>query len=251
MAMIGGELARSAAPSFGTGLGRSGAPVFRADRLTVRDAAGIVRVRDASFTVHAGEIVGVVGIEGAGQRELLRVLAGRTEFVSGVLERPPLVGFVPEDRHHDAVLLDRPLTENVALRDAGKRRGVIAWTAMRSRTARLMRAFDVRATGTETTMRTLSGGNQQKLVLAREMDAGYATAIVAENPARGLDVRATAEVHARLRAARDEGAAVVVYSSDLDEVLSLSSRVLVAYGGTIRETPTDRDLVGRAMLGLD
>lgn len=250
-AMIGAELARSAIPASGADHSRHGSPVFRADRLTVRDAAGAVRVREATFTVHAGEIVGVVGVEGAGQRELLRTLAGRTNPASGVLERPSLVGFVPEDRHRDAVLLDRPLTENVALRDAGQRHGLISWDEMRSRTQRLMRAFDVRAMGPATRMRSLSGGNQQKLVLARETDAGHAPAIVAENPARGLDVRATAEVHARLRAARDEGAAVVVYSSDLDEVLSLSSRVLVAYGGTIRETPADRDVVGRAMLGLD
>jgi simple sugar transport system ATP-binding protein len=111
-------------------------------------------------------------------------------------------------------------------------------------------------------MRTLSGGNQQKLVLARELDGafdesvstsgGSLLALVVENPTRGLDVRATAEVHARLRATRDRGAAVVVYSSDLDEVLSLASRVLVAYAGTLRELPPppDRDAVGRAMLGL-
>jgi simple sugar transport system ATP-binding protein len=130
-----------------------------------------------------------------------------------------------------------------------------------------MRAFDVRALGPRAPMRALSGGNQQKLVLARELDGRSdlaeaapdvldqgappaVRAVVVENPTRGLDVRATAEVHARLRAARDRGAAVVVYSSDLDEVLALSSRVLVAFNGMIRETTLDRAEVGRAMLGL-
>jgi simple sugar transport system ATP-binding protein len=126
---------------------------------------------------------------------------------------------------------------------------------VRARTEALIQAFDVRAPSARVPMRALSGGNQQKLVLARELDeegdAGAGPlAIVAENPTRGLDVRATAEVHTRLRAARDRGAAVVVYSSDLDEVISLATRVLVTFAGTVREVPLERDAVGRAMLGL-
>ena len=252
-AMIGVELPRS--------IDAGGAPVtqtvvFRADRLSVRDERGVMRVHGASFSVRGGELVGVVGVEGAGHRELLRALAGRREAAGGVLDRPDMVGFVPEDRHHDAVLLDRPLAENVALRGAGRRTGMIDWAAMRARTVSLMQAYDVRATSERAPVSALSGGNQQKLVLARELDdtrgaSGAPLAIVAENPTRGLDVRATGEVHARLRAARDHGAAVVMYSSDLDEVLSLASRVLVAYAGTVREVTPERDVVGRAMLGLD
>jgi len=232
-----------------------GAPVFRAARLSLHDERNVVRVHDATFSVHAGEIVGIVGVEGAGQRELLRALAGRHEAGGGSLTRPDVVGFIPEDRHRDAVLLDRSLSENVALRGAGRRRGTIAWSTIHTHTAGLIQEFDVRTPDTRAPMRDLSGGNQQKLVLARELDeeghvGAGALAIVAENPTRGLDVRATAEVHARLRAARDRGAAVVVYSSDLDEVLALASRVLVAYAGTVREVPSERDAVGRAMLGL-
>jgi simple sugar transport system ATP-binding protein len=194
-------------------------------------------------------------VEGSGQRELLRALAGRHELAGGRLERPPAVGFVPEDRHRDAVLLDRPLLENVALRGAGARRGTIPWSDLASRTATLLRQYDVRTGDARTPMRILSGGNQQKLVLARELEGVDETAvtphaIVAENPTRGLDVRATADVHARLRAARDRGAAVVIYSSDLDEILSLASRVLVVYAGTVREVAPDRDAAGRAMIGL-
>ena len=236
-------------------LGEPGSAVFRVERLTVRDERGAVRVREATFTVRTGEIVGLAGVEGAGHRELLRALAGRLDPDGGEIERPAEVGFIPEDRHRDAVLLDRSLTENVALRRAGTRRGMVRWAALRARTQALMQAFDVRAPGPDTSMRTLSGGNQQKLVLARELDVAEdasapLAAIVAENPTRGLDVRATADVHARLRAARDRGAAIVVYSSDLQEVVSLASRVLVAFGGSIREVAPDRERVGRAMLGL-
>ena len=228
--------------------------VFRAAGVTVVDSTGTVRVRDASFVIGAGEIVGIAGVEGAGQRELLRALAGRLPVTSGILERPKVVGFVPEDRHRDAVLLDRPLVENVALRGAGVRRGVIDWNALGARTESLMRTFDVRAAGSRAPMRTVSGGNQQKLVLARELSADAdveARAIVVENPTRGLDVRAAAEIHDRLRCDRDSGAAVAAYSSDIDEILQLASRVLVVYAGTVRESPVDREAIGRLMLGAE
>jgi simple sugar transport system ATP-binding protein len=253
-AMIGAELA-AAPPDHGPRLEAAEPETFRAEQLCLRDEQGVTRLHDANFAVRGGEIVGIVGVEGAGQRELLRALAGRLEATRGVLLRPDSVGFIPEDRHHDAVLLDRTLLENVALRGAGPRRGMTPWSLLRARTASLMRAYDVRARAPDVAMRTLSGGNQQKLVLGRELDAertaGGVQAIVAENPTRGLDVLATADVHARLRAARDDGAAVVLYSSDLDEVLSLASRVLVVFAGAVREVPANRDLIGRAMLGID
>ena len=233
---------------------RAGAPVFRAEAITVVDAQGVARVREASFVIAAGEIVGVAGIEGGGQRELLRALAGRLPIAAGTLQRPSAVGFVPEDRHRDAVLLERSLVENVALRGAGARRGLMDWRGIEARTESLVRAFDVRGAGIHAPMRTLSGGNQQKLVLARELTADDGVgdrAIVVENPTRGLDVRAMAEVHARLRAARDEGAAIVLYSSDIDEVLPLADRVLVVYSGVVRGAPLDREIVGRLMLGLE
>ncbi len=237
-----------------------GRVVLAARNIVVRDEQGNTRLRDVSLDVRAGELVGVAAVEGAGQRELLRALAGRSAVSSGSLDRPPQVGFVPEDRHRDAVLLDRSLTDNVALRGAGRRHGRIPWRAFHAATQALMRDFDVRASSADSMMRTLSGGNQQKLVLAREMTepadmpaatagaAGY-EALVVENPTRGLDVRATAEVHSRLLAARDRGMAIVMYSSDLDEVLALATRIVVVHAGTLRDVPLDRDAVGRAMLG--
>jgi ABC-type uncharacterized transport system ATPase subunit len=256
-AMIGSDLPsrRPAASRGRPGDGRR--PLFRALGAVLRDSAGTVQVSDAHFAISAGEIVGIAAVEGSGQRALLRALAGRMPVSEGVMERPVSVGFVPEDRHVDAVLLDRSLSENVALRGAGRRTGLIDWASLRERTAALLAAYDVRAPSTETPMRALSGGNQQKLVLARELDGlGSETAVasdealVVENPTRGLDVRATAEIHARLRAARDRGAAVILYSSDLDEILALADRALVMYAGTIREAALDRDAIGRAMLGL-
>jgi general nucleoside transport system ATP-binding protein len=259
-AMIGSPPGEAGADRRAAPGGHSGSParapdaVFRAQGMTVRDAHGVVRVRDATFDIGSGEIVGIVGVEGAGQRELLRALAGRLPIAAGTLSRPEVVGFVPEDRHRDAVLLERSLVENVALRGAGARRGVIDWTDFEARTDRFVRAFDVRAVGTRVPLRTLSGGNQQKLVLARELDAegaGGTGAIVVESPTRGLDVRATSEVHERLCEVRDAGAVVVLYSSDIDEVLLLADRVLVVFAGLVREASLDRDIVGRMMLGLE
>lgn len=280
--------------------GQSRDAVFDAREITVIGDRGIAAIRDATFTVAAGELVAVAAVEGAGQRELLRALAGRLPIARGSLVQPNEVGYVPEDRHRDAVLLDRPLDENIALRGAGARRGLMDWRGVRARTARLVAEFDVRGARAGTRMRTLSGGNQQKLVLARELweeraegaernrstgkveaDMTFARlgappeqqyrsdapdrrhhsnavrdnstpphAIVVENPTRGLDVRATAAVHERLRDAANAGAAVIVYSSDLDELLLLASRALVVHAGTVRSMPMDRELVGRAMLGV-
>ena len=222
--------------------------VIRARGVTVRDARGVVRLRDASLEVHAGEIVGVAAVEGSGQRELLRVLGGRLTPTAGTIELPPAVGFVPEDRHHDALVLEFSLYENVALHGLGARRGRMPWRALRRATAVLLEAFDVRAPGADTRAGALSGGNQQKLVLGREL-AEQPAALVVESPTRGLDIRASEAVHERLRAAREAGTAVVVYSADLDEVLALADRMLVVHAGEVCEVPHDREQVGRAMLG--
>ena len=252
-AMIGEELnGTRAKSSVGDSRPRAASEaVFRADRLTLSDADGIVRVRDATFEINAGEIVGIAAVEGSGQRELLRALAGRLAPASGVLAHPSAVGFVPEDRHHDAVLLNRSLSENVALRGAGARRGMMDWDAVGAQTERLMLEYDVRAESAHVPIRTLSGGNQQKLVLARELelDSNSERALVVENPTRGLDVRATAEVHARLRSAALDGAAIVLYSSDIDEVLLLATRVFVVFERAVRELPLDRERIGQAMVG--
>lgn len=228
-----------------------GPVVARARGVCAVDARGIVRVREASFVVRGGEIVGVAAVEGSGQHELLRLLAGRLTPSGGTLDRPADVAFIPEDRHRDALLLEASLVENVALRGAGARRGRVRWRSFAEYTRSLVQAFDVRGGRDTTTAGALSGGNQQKLVVAREVgDRGaIPILIVAENPTRGLDIRAAAAVRARLRGARDQGACVVLYSSDLDEVLTLATRVLVVYDGRVYPAPADRVVVGPLMLG--
>jgi general nucleoside transport system ATP-binding protein len=232
------------------GSGAEGAVVARATRLTIRDTRGLTRIQEASFEVRAGEIVGVAGVDGAGHSELLRALARRLPISSGSLMLPGSIAFVPEDRQRDALLLDFSLTENVALGRAGTRRGLVPWKALAHRTGTLLSAFDVRGGTPGSYAAALSGGNQQRLVLARELD-GSPELVVAMDPTRGLDIRAAAAVQDRLRAARDSGAAVVVYSSDLDEVIGLASRVLVVHQGRVSEQMPDRATVGAAMLGLD
>lgn len=232
----------------------AGAPVITAERVSIIDSSGRVCVREASLMVRAGERVGIAAVEGSGQRELLRALAGRLSISSGRLELPAVVGFVPEDRHADALLLDASLVENIALRGAGQRQGIMPWRTLRSVTSDLIEQHDVRARDASQPARTLSGGNQQKLVFARELEATTDQpaphALVVENPTRGLDVHASRAVHDRLREASANGTAVLLYSSDLDEVLALATRVVVMFGGTLLDTPLDRRVIGEAMLGV-
>lgn len=222
--------------------------VLQTNSATVRDGHGITRVNRVSVAVRAGEIVGITAVEGAGQRELLRLLAGRLSPSDGTVQLPARIGFVPEDRHNDALMLDRSLVENVALRDAGSRTGRMPWTELHDATQTIIAEREVRAGSAHVEARTLSGGNQQKLILGREL-AGNPEALVVENPTRGLDFRAADSVLNALRSARAAGTAVVVYSSDLDEVLALADRVMVMHAGQLREITGDRETIGRAMLG--
>ena len=226
-----------------------GAVVLSARDLSVNDARGVRRVRDVNLDIRSGEVLGVAGVDGAGQHELLLCLAGRLRPAAGRVEGPTTVGFVPEDRHRDALVLDFDVAENLALRDAGSARGRLAWPRIRERAAAILTEYDVRAPSWGTLVGALSGGNQQKLVLARELETKPRVVIV-ENPTRGLDIAATAAVRARLLAARDSGAAVVIHSSDLDEVLALADRLVVMFEGRAQDLPLDRDAAGRAMLGV-
>ena len=224
-------------------------PVARLQAVSVVDDRGVTVVRDATLEIRAGEIVGVAAVEGSGQHSLLRMLAARMAPSSGTGHLPARIGFVPEDRQRDALVPEFSLIENMALRDAGRRRGRIRWRAEAERARQALHAFDVRARGADDSARSLSGGNQQKLVLARELGDAPAL-VVAENPTRGLDIRATRDVHRRLREAAAAGAGVVVHSSDLDEVIALADRVVVMHAGALRAVVGGRDEIGRAMLGV-
>ena len=214
----------------------------------LRDRLGVPRMRRASVSVRSGEILGVAGVEGSGHHETLLALAGRLSPSAGEIRLPSDIGFIPEHRQRDALIPAFSVTENIALRDASRARGRIPWKDIARQASDLINQHGIRANSITTLVRTLSGGNQQKLVLAREL-AGSPPLIVAENPTQGLDVRAAMAIRTRLRDARATGAAVVVYTSDLDELLALADRVIVAFGGSLHEVPLDADHIGRAMLG--
>lgn len=218
------------------------------DQVTVRDSSGIVRLRDVSLSLRTGQVVGVAGVEGSGQRELLRVLAGRQIPSEGTVRLPVAPAFVPEDRLRDAMIASMSVVENWALRKLGARRGWIPWKSMASAAEKAVSGHSIRVEDVRSRAASMSGGNQQKLVVARELD-GAPSLIVAENPTRGLDIRAAAEVLGRLRAARDAGAAVVLHSSDIEDLVGIADRMLVCFSGTVREVACDMESIGAAMLG--
>lgn len=244
-AITGGEPAAQEPPPR---LSVRGPVVARLNMASWRDARGVVRVRDVDLTCHSGDIIGVAGVEGSGVHELLRLLAGRLQPTSGTCALPSSIGFVPEDRQRDGLIGAFTLAENVALRGAGARRGRMPWPALLAQTATLMRRHDVRASSAGAAVASLSGGNQQKLVVGRELDDRPAL-VVAENPVRGLDIRATEHVMRELATSASAGCAVVVSSADLDDVLPIATRMLVVYGGQVREVPVDRSAVARALVG--
>jgi ABC-type uncharacterized transport system ATPase subunit len=237
---------RPHAPS--TGPAPDGPAVAVLDRVTVRDAAGIPRLRDVSLSLRAGQFVGVAGVEGSGQRELLRVLAGRLIPSEGTTRLPSAPAFVPEDRLRDAMIAGMSVTENWALRGLGARSGWLPWNALELAAEQAVARHSIRVAGVRSRAGSMSGGNQQKLVVARELD-GVPSLIVAENPTRGLDLRASAEVLERLRAARDAGSAVVIHSSDIEDLIGVADRMLVCFAGTVREVACDMESIGAAMLG--
>ncbi len=232
-----------------------GEPVIVAESLTVMRAGLMVPgVSQVSLAVRGGELVGVAGVEGNGQRELLRAVAGLATPVAGSLRVAQPVAFIPEDRTTEGLIGEMSLTENLVLgtsdMGAWSGRGGIRWAAARRRMDQLISSFGIRANGAAAAARTLSGGNQQKVIIARALERAPRV-IVAEHPTRGLDILAAREVHERLRAAAADGAAVLFSSSDLDEVLHLATRVVVAAGGRLLDVPAGagRGEIGAAMLG--
>ena len=225
---------------------------IRAEALEVAREGGYgLALRRGSLEAYAGEIVGIAAVEGNGQRELLRAVAGRMHPLRGRLQVSKPVAFIPEDRTSEGLIPELTLTENVVLGsatdDPWMRGGWIDWAGAEAHTAELLRAYEVVAPGPRARAGSLSGGNQQKLVIARELSR-RPRVVVAENPTRGLDLRATAAVHERLRSAADAGATVLVHSSDLDEVLELADRVLVVSRGVVSE-PRSGPAAGREEIG--
>jgi ABC-type uncharacterized transport system ATPase subunit len=244
-------------------------PLLQVEDLHVLDDRALEAVRGVSFEVRAGEIVAVAGVDGNGQTELIDALAGLRhplsgrialggEDVTGENARHVLdhgLGHIPEDRQRRGLVLDFTLAENLALHDFRKEPNshfgwlfpnrLVRWAR------RLLEQFDVRGGGPQTHAAALSGGNQQKVVLAREIGR-EPSVLIAAQPTRGLDVGAIEFVHRRLVEARDSGKGVLLVSLELDEVLSLADRILVIYEGRIvQEYPPDvtEEELGIAMTG--
>ncbi len=213
--------------------------------------AGVTVVDGVAFEVGAGEVVGIAGVEGNGQRELLRAIAGVLPHAGRVaVGAGGTVGFIPEDRQREGLILEFGIADNLTLGEKQR-----FWLDPNLATRAATTAIDdyvIRAAGPREPVAGLSGGNQQKVVLARVLGR-RPTLIVAENPTRGLDLRATADVHDRLlRAARHEKAGVLFYSTDIDEVLTVADRVAVMTAGRWRWVPEGertRERVGAMMLG--
>ena len=268
-AMVGRKVqtGRSGAASAAPGVVR-----LQAQGITVRDALQVTRLADFHLSLHAGEIVGVAGVAGNGQSELLEALAGLCTPSAGTLvlggqsftparwldpgtARSLGLGHVPEDRHARAMVMDFAAWESAVLGYEGLpvyshwgRLGRMRHAAMRAATAAMMERFDVRPRDPSLRSSRFSGGNQQKLVLAREIGQAPSVLLVGQ-PTRGVDIGAIEFIYAQLRALRDAGCAVLLVSSELDEILALADRVLVLNQGHVTgELPIDA--CNEARLGL-
>lgn len=224
--------------------------VLRVDDIFVADDRDQMTVNGLSFEVKAGEIVGIAGVHGNGQTELVEMLTGMRRAASGAVylsgedvthEHPRGihsrgVAHIPEDRQRSGLVMNFTITENMVLNtyyDPPYSSGIVMdWEAAESATSRLVEQFDVRTPSISIPASSLSGGNQQKVIVAREFSRDVKL-IVASQPTRGLDVGSIEYIHGRIIRARDEGAAILIVSTELDEVMALSDRVLVIFGGKI------------------
>ncbi|HEW3505380.1 TPA: ABC transporter ATP-binding protein [Streptococcus pneumoniae] len=219
--------------------------------LVVNENRGIPAVKNLSLDVRAGEIVGIAGIDGNGQSELIQAITGLRKVESGSIELKGdsivglhprqitelSVGHVPEDRHRDGLILEMMISENIALqtyyKEPHSKNGILNYSNITSYAKKLMEEFDVRAASELVPAAALSGGNQQKAIIAREIDRDPDLLIVSQ-PTRGLDVGAIEYIHKRLIEERDNGKAVLVVSFELDEILNVSDRIAVIHDGKIQ-----------------
>lgn len=221
-------------------------------RLAQTDLDGIERIilDDISFTIHQGEVLGIAGVEGNGQSELVEAIMGIRNPDTGTVtldgtdishvptrhRREAGVGYIPEDRHRHGLLLEAPLWENRILghvtEKPNSRGQLLDIKAARTDTERIIKAYDVRTPGIDVTAASLSGGNQQKLIVGREMSHAPKL-LIAAHPTRGVDVGAQAAIWDHIREARREGLAVLLISADLDELIGLSDTLRVMYRGRL------------------
>ena len=263
-AMVGREVtltSRDEASALGTEVepGGAGLPVptafhpsddmtsaIRVNDLVVLGSRGVRAVDGVTFSIRPGEILGIAGVEGNGQTELVEALAGLRPVESGLIRmsghdvtdrgvsgrRDAGLSHIPEDRHRRGLILDYTISDNLllGLHESYAKRGLLDGDRIASNARERIESFDIRPPAADIPARNLSGGNQQKVVIAREMGRRF-TILLASQPTRGVDVGAIEFIHSRLRAARADGKAILLISAELKEVLALSDRVAVMYRG--------------------
>jgi simple sugar transport system ATP-binding protein len=250
-AMVGGEL-----PQVAQRENLTPSPCFRVEHVSA--GSGSTAIRDVSFEVRAGEIVGIAGVEGNGQTTLADAIAGMiprdgTVALEGAGTR---MGVIPQDRHREALVLGWSIVDNAILgrqhlRET-RRGALLDRQTARADAQAIVKSLDVRAASLDVPVKTLSGGNQQKIVVGRAL-LGNPRFVLAYQPTRGIDVGAAALVQSRLIEARNAGTAILLISFELDEILALADRVLVMYRGQIAGSfagaEIDRGRIGRLMAG--
>jgi len=245
--------------------------ILKIEDLSVKNSSGMLSLKNFSLGVRCGEIVGLAGVDGNGQSELVETIIGlrRPESGSIILNGLDIcnlstrkrietgMAHIPEDRHKHGLVLDYTVQENLILKnyylEPFSRRGLIDWDYVYTHAERVIKDFDVRAgQGAEASARSLSGGNQQKAIVGREID-GNPNLLIAVQPTRGLDVGAIEYIHQRLLEQRDQGKAVFMISLELDEILDLSDRIAVIYNGElvgiVNAAETDENEIGLMMAG--
>jgi simple sugar transport system ATP-binding protein len=248
-----------------------GAPVLEIADLHADRDNGLPAVKGASVTVRAGEIVGIAGVSGNGQRELVEVLGGQRTAMSGQIKvegqnytatrremHAHQLFALPEEPLRNACVPDMSVAENLAMRNFDRpplaRQGwLLNRGAMLKAAQASIMGFNIRTPSPATPVRNLSGGNVQRTVLARELSSGVPRLLIVANPCFGLDFKAVEFIHSQLTEARNRGVGILLVSEDLDELLTLADRILVMAGGAfVYETPADRadiNVIGQKMAG--
>ena len=247
-----------------------GAPILVAENLTVRDVFGVAVVKSVNFHVSAGEVLAVAGVQGNGQSELARALINLEDHIEGSLRLDGKeirgssiydslhagIAFIPESRELDGVVGSFSIAENLILDlhdQAPYSKGInLSARVVLAEAAKRVTEFDIRSQSTADAVSTLSGGNKQKVVIARELSRPVKI-LVASQPTRGLDVGSIEFVHERILAERDAGRGIILFSTELDEVMALADRIAVMYKGEILEivdSNVTREELGLLMAGV-
>lgn len=242
-------------------------PILVLENVCADDDRGIQALKDLSLTVNAGEIVGVAGVDGNGQRELAECIAGLRKVTAGsikvngetvtkVIADPSVLGYIPEDRQKTGLVMDFSIADNMIMKnymdEPFAHKGILHYGEIRHHADEMIHKYNIKTPSEEVRVRNLSGGNQQKVVIARELNPEPVLDIAA-HPTRGLDLGAVVNVHDILLKERNRGAAVLFISAELQEIMALSDRIIVLFSGEIMGEvdgeDADQNIIGQMMLG--